>query len=89
MNWLTIIAAHAVRCSDLVRCLQVIVFGRRSIVVPAATYLLFTLSLFLASTRLGPTVLCVVAGRTGLSRLLSSPREVLTLLAHRRERLVL
>ena len=82
-NWLTIIAAYAVRCSDLVRCLQVIVFARRRIVVPAATCLLLTLSLFLTSTRLGPTVLCVVAGRTGLSRLLSSPREALTLLAHR------
>ena len=51
--------------------------------LPAVTCLLFTLSLFLTSTRLGPTVLCVVAGRTGLSRLLSSPREALTLLAHR------
>ena len=57
--------------------------------LPAATGLLFKLSLFLTSTRLGPTVLWVVAGRTGLSRLLSSPREVLTLLAHRTARLVL
>jgi len=40
MNWLTIIAAYAVRCSDLVRWLQVIVFARRRIVVPAATCLL-------------------------------------------------
>ena len=86
MNWLTIIAAYAVRCSDLVRWLQVIVFARRRIVVPAATCLLLTLSLFLTSNRLGPTVLCVVAGRTGLSRLLSSPREALTLLAHRTAR---
>jgi len=56
---------------------------------PAATCLLFTLSLFLTSTRLGPSVLCVVTGRTGLSRLLSSPREPLTVLAHRTARLVL
>jgi len=28
MNWLTIIAAYAVRCSDLVRWLQVVVFAR-------------------------------------------------------------
>ena len=83
MNWLTIIAAYAVRCSDLVRWLQVIVFARRRIVVRAATCLLLTLSLFLTSTRLGSTVLYVVAGRAGLSRLLSSPREALTLLAHR------
>ena len=32
MNWLTIIAAYAVRCSDLVRWLQVIVFVRRGTV---------------------------------------------------------
>ena len=32
MNWLTIIAAYAVRFSDLVRWLQVIVFARRRIV---------------------------------------------------------
>jgi len=51
--------------------------------LPAATCLLFTLSLFLTSTRLGPTVPCVVSVRTVLSRLLSSPREPLTLLAHR------
>ena len=51
--------------------------------LPAATCLLFTLSLFLTCTRLGPTVLCVVTGRTGLSRLLISPRVALTLLAHR------
>ena len=31
--------------------------------LPAATCLLFTLSLFLASTRLGPTVLCLVPGQ--------------------------
>jgi hypothetical protein len=55
--------------------------------LPAVTCLLFTLSLFLTSTRLGPTVLCVVAGRTGLSRLLRSPREALTLLVHRTARL--
>ena len=71
MNWLTIIAARAVRCSDLVRWLLVIVFARRRIVVAAATCLLLRLSLFLPSTRLGPAVLCLVAGRTGLSRLLS------------------
>ena len=56
---------------------------------PAATCLLFRLSLVLTSTRLWPTVLCVVARRTGLSRLLSSPREALTLLAHGTARLVL
>jgi len=88
MNWLSIIAAYAVRCSDLVRWLQVIVFARRRIVVPAANCLLFILSLFLTSTRFGPTVQCVAAGRTGLSRLLSSPREALTLLAHRTARFV-
>ena len=81
--WLTIIAAYAVRCFDLVRWLQVIVFARRRTVVPAANCLLFTLSLFPTSTRFGPTVLCVAAGRTGISRLLSSPREALTSLAHR------
>ena len=86
MNWLTIIAAYAVRCSDLVRWLQVMFFARRPIVVPATTCLLLTLSLFLTSTRLGPTALCVVAGRTGLSRLHSSPREALTFLAHRTAR---
>ena len=32
MNWLTIIAAYAVRCSDLVRWLQVVVFARRGTV---------------------------------------------------------
>ena len=46
--------------------------------LPDAACLLFTLSLFLTSTRPGPAVLCVVAGRTGRSRLLSSPREALT-----------
>jgi len=34
--------------------------------LPAATCLLLTLSLFLTSTRFGPTVLCVVSGCTGL-----------------------
>jgi len=89
MNWLTIIAAYAVRCSDLVRWLQVIFFARRRIVVPAANCFLPTLSVFLTSTRLGLTVLCVGAARPGLSRLLSSPREALTLLAHRTARTVL
>ena len=46
--------------------------------LPAAPCLLFRLSLFLTSTRRGPTVLCVVSGRTGISRLFSSPREALT-----------
>ena len=64
-------------------------FALSRIVVPAATCPLLTLSLVLPSTRLGLTVLCVVAGRTGLSRLLSSPREALTLLAHGTARFVL
>jgi hypothetical protein len=52
MNWLAIIAAYAVRCSDLVRWLQVIVSLLRRIVVLAATCLQFTLSLLLTSARL-------------------------------------
>ena len=51
--------------------------------LPAATCLLFKLSMFLTRPRLGPTLLCVVAGRTGLSRSFSAPRQALTLLAHR------
>ena len=82
MNWLTIIAAHAVRCSDLVRWLQVISFALRRIVVPAATCPLLTLSLVLPSTRLGLTVLCVGAARAGLYRVFSSRRHALTILAH-------
>ena len=57
--------------------------------LPAATCLPLTLSLFLPGTRLGPVVLFVVAGRTGLSRLLSSPRQAVTLLAHRAARAAL
>ena len=57
--------------------------------LPAGTCLLFTLSLSLTSARLGPTVLRVASGPTGLSRLLSSPREPLTLLALRTARPVL
>ena len=88
-NWLTIISAYAARCSDLVRWLQVIVFTRRSTVFRPRLALCSRCPLSLTSTRLGPTVLCVVAGRAGLSRLLRSPREALTLLAHRTARLVL
>ena len=74
MNWLTIIGAYAVRCSDLVRWLQVIVFALRGIVVPAATCPLLTLSPVLPSTRLGLTVLCVGAARAGfLSRFQFTP----------------
>ena len=82
MNWLTIIGAYAVRCSDLVRWLQVIVFALRGIVVPAATCPLLTLSPVLPSTRLGLTVLCVGAARAGLYRVFSSRRHALTILAH-------
>jgi len=89
MNWLTIIAAYAVRCSDLERWLQVIVFARRGTVFRPPLAFCSRSSCSLTSTRLGPAVLCVVAGRTGLSRLLSSPREALTLLAHRTARPVL
>ena len=83
MNWLTIIAAHAVRCSDVVRWLQVIVLARCAIVIPAVNCLLLTLSLFLPSTRLGLTVLCVGAARSGIYRVFSLRRHALTLLAHR------
>jgi len=88
MNWLTIIADYAVRCSDLVRRLQVIVIARRGTVFQPR---LAFCSRCPCSSRVpvGPIVLCAVSGRTGLSRLLSSPREPLTLLAHRTARPVL
>ena len=87
MNWLTLIAAYEVRCSDLVRWLQVTVFARRSTVFRPRQAFCSRCPCSSTSTRLGPTVLCVVLGRTGLSRLLSSPREALTSLAHRTARL--